>query len=170
MKIWLRFLLLAPLLLLNSCGQVMVVPILGSRVINVKVSFSSIPEKKLNVYMAEGKVVGGYKEISSGVEKGQSVEYGEKKYIGITPLEKTFTFRTSGNHWKPPQYAVYFSGPNSEDTSVSIGPWGFIWADPGTGKTKEIFYNLEEFPLNYFQTHPNIKEFTITASLNIPAE
>jgi hypothetical protein len=169
MKKLLWFLVLFPLSMVSSCGQQSVtVTANNSKTININLNISALPEKHLKLYMAEGKAIDGYEKIGPNTYKPKRVEYYGRRYVGITPLEKTFTFHSTGSGevgWEPAQYALYYIQPNSSENSLAIAPWGFYWEDPNTKEQITKFYDLKQFPFDYFQTHPNTRNFTLNTQL-----
>jgi hypothetical protein len=172
MKNWLGFLMLFPLSMLSSCeNQSAVVTTGQTRTINIKLKISAVPERNLKLYVAEGKA-GSYKETSPTTYKPEDIKYSGRKYIGTTPIEKTFTFRLDGSEkgfWKPPQYALYFIQKDSSESSIRISPWGYRHKDLSTGEGKDVFYDSEQFPLDYFQTHPNVRNVSLQKDLRLKA-
>lgn len=173
MKNWLGFLMLFPLSLLSSCeNQSAVVTAGQSRTINVQLKISAVPEKNLKLYVAKGKA-GSYKETGPTTYKPpEHIKYSGRKYIGTTPMEKTFTFSWDGSeegYWKPAQYALYFIQKDSSESRLGISPWGYRYKDPSTREEKDIFYDSEQFPLDYFQTHPNVRNVSLQKELRLKA-
>ena len=171
MKNWLRFLMLFPLLMLSSCENKSKVVTSGqSRTINIQLKISAVPERNLKLYVAKGKA-GSYQKISPTTYKPENIKYSGRKHIGKTPMEKTFTFSwdSSKSFWKPTEYALYFIQKDSSENRVSILPWSYHYKDPNTGVEKAVFYDSEQFPLDYFQTHPNVRNLSIQKDLRLAA-
>jgi hypothetical protein len=170
MKNWLRFFMLFPLLMLSSCENKSKVVTAG-RTINIQLKISAVPEKNLKLYVAKG-IAGSYQKISPTLYKPENIKYSGRKRIGKTPMEKTFTFSWDSSEegfWKPTEYALYFIQKDSSEKSVGITPWSYHYKDPSTGVEKVVFYDSEQFPLNYFQTHPNVRNLSIQKELRLAA-
>jgi hypothetical protein len=169
MKNWLMVLILFPILMLSSCDKESKVVTAG-RKINVQLKISAVPEKNLKLYVAEG-IAGSYQKISPTLYKPENIKYSARKRIGKTPMEETFTFNwdSSENCWKPTEYALYFIQKDSSENRVSILPWSYHYKDPNSGAEKAVFYDSKQFPLDYFQTHPNVRNLSIQKDLNLAA-
>jgi hypothetical protein len=169
MKNWLTVLTLFQLLMLSSCENQSKVSTAG-RTINVQLNISTVPEKNLKLYVAKGKAE-SYQKLSPNTYKPENIEYSGRKYIGKTPLEKTFTFTwdSSESHWQPTEYALYFIQKGSPEKRVGISPWSYHYKDPNTGVEKGVFYDSQQFPLDYFKNHPNVRNLTIQKELRVEA-
>ena len=164
------FLMLFPLLILSSCENQPKVSKAG-RTINIELKISTIPESNLKLYVAKGKA-GSYKKISSTLYKPESIKYSRRKYIGKTPMEKTFTFSSEGSEegfWEPTEYVLYFIQKDSSEDKVGITPWSYHYEDPNSGAEKVIYYDAEQFPLTYFQTHPDVRNLSLQKDLRLEA-
>lgn len=169
MKNWLMVLTLLPLLTLSSCENPSKVSTAG-RTINIQLNISTVPEKNLKLYVAKGQA-GSYQKLSSDLYKPENIEYSGRKHIGTTPMEKTFTFSwdSSESSWNPTEYALYFVQKGSPEKSIGISPWSYHYKDPNTGAEKVIFYDSKQFPLDYFKTHPNVRNLTIQKEIRMGA-
>jgi len=164
-------LMLFPLLMLSSCeNQSKVSTSTTERTINVQLNISSVPERNLKLYVAKGKA-GSYQKVSPTLYKPENIKYSGRKHIGKTPMEKTFTFNwdSSESCWKPTEYALYFIQKGSSEKSVGITPWSYHSKDPSTVAEKAVFYDSKQFPLDYFQTHPNVRNLSIQKELRLAA-
>ncbi len=169
MKNWLMVLVLFSLLVLSGCKDKSKEST-TERTINVQLNISAVPEKNLKLYVAKGKA-GSYKKTSPTTYKPENIKYSSRKYIGTTPMEKAFTFSwdSSEGSWQPAEYALYFIQKGSPEESVGISPWSYHYKDPNTGMEKVVFYDSEQFPLDYFQTHPNVRNLTIQKEIRLGA-
>lgn len=162
-------LMLFPLLILGSCEK----PKAGKagRTINIELKISTVPESNLKLYVAKGNA-DSYQKISPTLYKPESIKYSGRKYIGKTPMEKTFTFTSEGSEegfWEPTEYALYFIQKDSSENSVGITPWSYHYTDTNSGAEKVVFYDSEQFPLTYFQNHPDVRNLTLQKELRLGA-
>ena len=142
----------------------------AERTINIKLNVSSVPEKNLKLYVAKGQAA-SYKKINADLYVPENIEFSGRKSIGKTPMERTFTFvwDSAENCWKPTEYALYFIQKGSPEKTVGVSPWSYHYKDPVTAAEKVVFYDKQQFPLDYFKTHPNVRNLTIQKDLRLAA-
>ena len=171
MKNWLMILISVPILILCGCDEEPEVnTTTAERTINVQLNISSVPEKNLKLYVAKGQAA-SYQKVGDDLYKPENIEYSSRKSIGKTPLEKTFTFiwDSAESCWKPTEYAVYFVQKGSPEGTVGISPWSYHYKDPATAAQKVVFYDKEQFPLDYFKKNPKVRNLTIQKDLRLGA-